>query len=162
MTVCFTGHRPQHFSFGFDEGHPDCVFLKKTLQDEILRQINEGADTFICGMAQGTDIWAAEAVLKFKDDFPHIRLIAAIPCPDQTKRWVKSSVLRYKTILEKCDEKITISPFYHAGCMHQRNRYMVDNSDVLIAVYDNSESGGTAFTVNYAKKLGKTIVNIIP
>lgn len=162
MTVCFTGHRPQHFSFGFDESHPDCIRLKENLKNEILRQINEGADIFICGMAQGTDIWAAEAVIEARENFPYIKLIAAIPCPDQANRWRKSAIERYDRILKKCDEKKVISPFYHAGCMHQRNRYMVDNSDVLIAVYDNSESGGTAFTVNYAKKLGKAIVYLIP
>ena len=67
MTVCFTGHRPQHFSFGFDESHPDCISLKKQLKEEIFRQIQNGADTFFCGMAQGVDTWAAEAVLLAKD-----------------------------------------------------------------------------------------------
>jgi len=162
MTVCFTGHRPQHFSFGFDESHPDCVRLKENLKNEILRQIKDGADTFICGMAQGVDLWAAESVLDAKSDFPYIKLIAAIPCPNQTKRWTKQAVYRYESILNKCNESVLVSPFYHGGCMHQRNRYMVDNSDVLIAVYDNSESGGTAFTVNYAKSKGKAIVYLIP
>ena len=151
MTVCFTGHRPQHFSFGFDESHPDCVRLKENLKNEIMRQIRDGADTFICGMAQGVDTWAAESVLEAKSEFPYIKLIAAIPCPDQAKHWAKQAVYRYESILKKCDDTKIISPFYHGGCMHQRNRCMVDNSDVLIAVYDNSESGGTAFTVNYAK-----------
>lgn len=162
MTVCFTGHRPQHFSFGFDESHPDCISLKKQLKEEIFRQIQNGADTFFCGMAQGVDTWAAEAVLLAKEQFTYLKLIAAIPCPDQPKRWSESSIKRYNDILEKCDEKIIISPFYHGGCMHQRNRYMVDNSDVLIAVYDSSESGGTASTVSYAKKNGKAIVHLIP
>ena len=162
MTVCFTGHRPQHFSFGFDENHPDCILLKKHLKDEILRQIENGADTFLCGMAQGVDTWAAETVLLFREQFPFIKLIAAIPCPDQPKRWSVQAIQRYENIVKQCDEKIIISPFYHGGCMHQRNRYMVDNSDVLIAVYDSSESGGTASTVNYAKKQGKLIVTLIP
>ena len=114
-------------------------------------------------MAQGTDIWAAEAVIDVRENmYPYIKLIAAIPCPDQAKRWSRQSVLRYEQILKKCDEKNIISPFYHGGCMHQRNRYMVDNSDVLIAVYDNSEGGGTAFTVNYAKSKDKAIVYLIP
>ena len=98
MTVCFTGHRPQHFSFGFDENHPDCILLKNQLKKEIFRQIQNGADTFLCGMAQGVDTWAAEAVLCAKEQFPYIKLIAAIPCPDQPKRWSASAIKRYNDI----------------------------------------------------------------
>ena len=46
--------------------------------------------------------------------------------------------------------------------MHERNRFMADNSDVLIAVYDGSEKGGTAYTVNYAKKKGLDVIIIQP
>ena len=39
---------------------------------------------------------------------------------------------------------------------------MVDNCDVLIAIYNGEPKGGTAYTVNYARRLGKEIVIIDP
>lgn len=39
---------------------------------------------------------------------------------------------------------------------------MVDNADLVIAVYDGSSSGGTAYTVDYARKQGKKIIIINP
>ena len=39
---------------------------------------------------------------------------------------------------------------------------MVDNSDVLIAIFNGDPKGGTAYTVNYARKKGKEIVIINP
>ena len=39
---------------------------------------------------------------------------------------------------------------------------MVDNSDVLIAIYNGEPKGGTAYTVNYAQKQGKEITIINP
>lgn len=162
MTVCFTGHRPQSLSFGFDESHPDCVDLKNRLFEAIGKLIEQGADTFYSGMALGIDTFAAEAVLRYKKENPKIRLIAAIPCPNQAKSWNEDAKERYKTILEACDQQIVVSPYYHRGCMHERNRFMADNSDVLIAVYDGSEKGGTAYTVNYAKKKGLDVIIIQP
>ncbi|MBR3941729.1 MAG: DUF1273 family protein [Clostridia bacterium] len=162
MTVCFTGHRPQSLPFGFDETHPDCVNLKNRLSDEIGKLIAQGATTFYTGMAQGIDTFAAEAVLQYKKTNPAIRLIAAIPCPDQAIKWRLSDQKRYNSILAQCDQKVLVSPNYHRGCMHQRNRFMVDNAHVLIAVYDGTSKGGTAYTVNYAKEKGLTVIELIP
>ena len=41
--------------------------------------------------------------------------------------------------------------------MQERNRYMVDRSSLLLAVYDD-RAGGTFSTVKYAEKKNLTIV----
>ena len=43
--------------------------------------------------------------------------------------------------------------------MHRRNRHLVDNSGVCVC-YLTKNSGGTAYTVNYAKKQGINVFNI--
>ena len=48
---------------------------------------------------------------------------------------------------------------YARGCMHKRNRHLVDNSSVCVC-YLNRESGGTAYTVDYAEKQGLEIINL--
>ena len=42
---------------------------------------------------------------------------------------------------------------YDKGCMLRRNRYLVDHSSMLIAVYDGM-LGGTMYTLSYAMKRG--------
>ena len=51
---------------------------------------------------------------------------------------------------------------YQRGCFHIRNRYLVDNCDLLIAIFNGEGKGGTAYTVNYAMKQGKEIVILNP
>ena len=162
MTVCFTGHRPQSLPFGSDEQHLKCIELKARLATEIQDMIARGADTFYVGMALGIDTFAAEAVLKEKEDNPKIRLIAAIPCPNQSNSWSKENKERYDFILSQCDEKILVSPHYFPGCMHVRNYYMVDRSDILIAVFDGVSKGGTASTIEYAIKKNLTVIELRP
>ena len=41
------------------------------------------------------------------------------------------------------------------------NGWMVDNSDAVIAVW-NGTAGGTANTVDYARKLGRSVLVIDP
>lgn len=43
--------------------------------------------------------------------------------------------------------------------MFKRNRHLVDNSSVCIC-YQTKETGGTAYTVEYARKHGLRIINL--
>ncbi len=158
--VSFTGYRPAKLPF-FGEDDPMCIELKRRIKAEIERCITQGADEFYSGMALGVDIWSAEAVLQLKEKYPDIRLIAVVPCPDQDIKWQPSDRQRYALALKKCDNVMCTSPQYTSDCMHRRNRVLVDTCDVLIAVFDG-KSGGTKYTVDYAKKMGKKVVLIPP
>ncbi len=144
-TCAFTGHR----EIGNDL---DAEFLKKL----IVEFIESGYDTFLCGMAIGFDLLAAEIVLKLKEKYPHIKLIACVPCHGQSKYFSYTEKLRYNKVLGASDEIKVLSERYYSGCMQARDRYMVDNSSVLIA-YRRKNEGGTHYTVKYALSRNKRI-----
>ena len=62
----FTGHRPKKFPWGYDEADVRCVALKKELVAQIAKLVDVGYTDFLSGMAEGTDTWAALAVLALK------------------------------------------------------------------------------------------------
>ena len=64
-------------------------------------------------------------------------------------------------IAQSCDFETILQTQYTSDCMVKRNKYMVDNSSVLISVFDGS-FGGTMHTVNYAKKQGLEIIELKP
>ena len=70
--------------------------------------------------------------------------------------------MRYYDLLRDSDRIIQLCDNYQRGCYHIRNRYMVEHCDALIAIYNGEPKGGTSYTVNYARKLGKEIVIIDP
>ncbi len=156
MRVAFTGHREFSVKF-FSDDDPLLIDLKKRISAEIEKTILDGADEFYSGMAIGTDMMAADEVLKLREKYPHIKLIAMIPCPNQCEKWGREHILQYTRIMEQCDKIMTISPEYTSGCMHKRDRALVDICDLLIAVYEN-RSGGTRYTVEYARKKGRKII----
>ncbi len=107
-------------------------------------------------MALGVDMDFAEIVLKLRNKYP-IKLECAIPCPDQTLKWNDKDKLRYDGILKRADSVNLISERYTPECMLKRNRYMVDKSELVIAVFNGAKTGGTWCTIEYAKSRNKTI-----
>lgn len=158
--VSFTGYRPEKLPF-FGEDDPLCIVLKERLTAQTEKLIQEGAEEFYTGMAQGVDTWAAEAVLALRESYPRIRLTALIPCIGQESRWSAEQQARYHDIISRCDQKVTLSAKYTRTCMYNRNVALVDLCDVLVAVYDG-KSGGTMQTVKYAKRSGRKTIIIPP
>ena len=152
-TCRFSGHRPGKLSFGYDEGHPDCLRLKVKLFGEVDNMRKSGVTTFLAGMAQGIDLISAEIVLDIKRTYPddNIRLISVVPYKGQPDRWSAEYRERYFTVLSKADQAAILQKRYTDTCMQERNRYMVHLSSHLIAVY-NGTKGGTQHTVDYAIK----------
>ena len=124
-TCCFSGHRPEKI---FESEQK----IKTALLCEIKKSIGEGYTTFISGMANGFDLWAANAVIELRKKGAPVALICALPFPGFNR--INSS-------------------------FSERNKWMVDRSAKLISYY-NGEAGGTRSTVLYAEKSGVRVVNL--
>lgn len=161
ITCCFTGHRPQKLPWGFNEDDEHCIEMKRKIKQAIINSIKNGYINFITGMALGFDMICAEIVLELKKSYPHIKLIAALPCKDQYKVWKTEQIERYKEILSHCDCVRCLYNKYIDNCMLERNDFMLNNSSLVIALYDG-KGGGTGYTVRNAKQKGLEIIIIEP
>lgn len=80
-TCCFSGHRPDKLPSGYRELPEAIAPVKAALSAAIDEAITDGYNTFLCGMAQGVDLWAAEEILRRRKSETSLRLIAALPLP---------------------------------------------------------------------------------
>lgn len=161
QTCCFTGHRPEKLPWGRNEQDPGCQALKRRLRAVTEEAYHDGIRHFICGMARGCDLYFAEIILELRSRYPDITLEAAIPCRSQSHGWRQEEQVRWQTILAACDLETLVQEQYDPGCMLRRNRYMVDHSALVIAVYDGSD-GGTRRTLEYAIRKKVPFVDINP
>ncbi len=150
---CFTGHRPGKLGKTEHE-------IKTLLETAIDRAIARGYTTFLTGMAEGTDIWAAEIILEKKQKNPALHLICAIPHPDFEKYRSVTEKERYNRIKNLADYVTIISPHYYKACYQKRNQFMVDHASLVIAVWNGSPSG-TANTLRYARQKSVEIINVL-
>ena len=160
-TCCFTGHRPTKLPWGYDETDARCVALKEKIYDIAEAVYESGIRHFICGMAMGCDLYFCEAVLELRDRYGDITVEAAIPCATQASKWKESLRRRYDVLVRRCDIQTVLRPRYTHDCMRKRNEYMVENSSVIIAVYDG-ELGGTMQTLMLARRAGLEIIQVAP
>lgn len=161
-TCCFTGHRPSALPWRYEESGLRFSTFRTKLKKVIEQAITDGYTNFISGMAEGIDIIAAELIVELRKKYPYITLECAIPCINQTEKWSDFSIQRYNNIKNEAD-KVTIvsNTLYYNGCMSKRNKYMVDNSSGIIAVF-NGKQGGTAQTISMARRQGLKIITIKP
>ena len=153
MIVAFTGHRPDKLG-GYKLPNDTYIRVCQKI-DAALKELKP--EKVITGMALGIDQWAAMIAHKLK-----IPYLAAIPFEGQEKAWPEASQKTFNLLRKLAAEEVIVSPGgYSASKMQVRNQWMVDNCDVLIAVWDGS-SGGTGNCVEYAKSVNKEIYYIDP
>ena len=152
MKICaFTGHRNIPYN--------DIIPMPEKLGDIIEDLISKGYGEFRCGGAQGFDTIAALKVLEAKKDHPHVRLALFLPCKDQARAWSNGAKAIYERIISMADSVVYSAESYKTGCMHARNRAMINGADICVA-YCKSSKGGTAYTVSYAKNHGIEIIMV--
>ncbi len=149
---CFTGHRPEKL------GVTQAV-LWPVLEAAIIKAINDGIRIFITGMSRGVDLWAAQIVCQQKQRHSDIHLICAIPFKDIELRWSAAWRETFYKVLEYADYIKVFSPEFSYASYDIRNRWMVDHSSHIIAVYNGSR-GGTYNTLQYALRKQIEIRNI--
>ena len=150
-TVCFTGHRSIPYA--------DAARLPSLLGEVISQLCERGATTFRAGGAMGFDTVAALKVLDMKEKYPQIRLELILPCRNQTERWDEVSRRTYEYILKNADSHRFLFDTYFDGCMLERDRRLVEGSDVCVA-YCTRSRGGTAYTYTRALREGLEVINL--
>ncbi len=160
--VCsFTGYRPSKLPFLGDKNSEKYQSLRELLKAEIIGLAQKNITFFQTGMARGIDLLCGELVLEIRKEFD-VHLFCAIPCKNQCCGWSGADVEAYNRLLSAASGVTYItSDNYSNGCMMKRNRFLVDTSQYVLAVYDG-QRGGTMSTINYAKKKKRTIIIINP
>ena len=153
-TVAFTGHRPEKLPWGTNDNSPEGALFKFRLREALEYLIGRGYVNFLSGAARGFDTIAAEIVISLREVYPWVRLTVVLPCADQAARWNAEDKRRWENIVHNSDHVETLAPMYDKSCMFRRNRYLVDNADLVLAAYHKGSTGGTAMTVDYARKQG--------
>ncbi len=151
QTCCFTGHR----TIPTEQYEP----LKERLTATIKSLIGQDVLYYGAGGALGFDTLAAQCIIEQRENNPSIKLILVLPCYSQAKKWRVEDQQTYEAIKAQADKIVYTSKEYTRDCMYRRNRHLVDYSGICVC-YKTKDSGGTAYTVDYATRQGLEIINL--
>lgn len=158
---CFTGYRPQKLRYLSEQNSEEYQRLYRLLTKLIKAAVAEGYDYFISGFAQGVDLMAAEIVISRRNEGAEIALEAALPAMNQTDRWNDFDKGVYFVLLDKADYRKCVEQKMTRHSCLKRNEYMVNEADLVIAVYDGKQ-GGTDYTVHLAREKNRNLWIIDP
>lgn len=148
FVVAGTGHRPNKLG-GYGEN-----VLYKLIQVAMVHLEQLKPDLVLSGMALGWDQALAIAAHQLKIPF-----VAVVPFAGQESQWPQGSQELYQNLLQLAEQTVVVCDGHYAAWkMMKRNEWLVDNCDVVLALWDGSP-GGTSHTVSYAQIQNRPIEN---
>lgn len=159
--VAFSGYRKEKIKLTETDADYTSVrerIVRRTASAVLLLR-DQGYNTFLCGMATGFDLWAGLAVLSLKKHMPDLRLIAVVPFRGQAQGFPYEFKELHSAVLAAADLRVCLHDTCTRSCFHERNRAMLDHASALVCYYDG-QSGGTAYTVDLARKRDMTVLNL--
>ena len=150
-TCCVTGHRKIPLE--------KIQYVKDRLTEEIAGAIEDGYTNFISGFASGSDLYFAEIVKSYIDRGLKLNLEAAIPYRKRYGALMKNT--DSNKLLLACSNIKVLSENYSINSFMERNLYMFENSERVIAVYDGRNKGGTFNTIKAAERMNKQVLKIM-
>ena len=149
--VCFTGHRE------IPQG--DIKKIENKLDIVVNSLISDGYKDFYTGGAEGFDTLAALSVIRAMEKDMSVNLHLAFPYRKNPPNDIEKR-LQYDKILNMATTVTYVNEKYWKFCFHERNRFMVNNTDICV-FYLTKASGGTYYTAKYASDNGKKVINIL-
>ena len=152
-TACFTGHRQLPPLVG--------KALQHKASKVIMDLYSRGIVYYGCGGALGFDTLMAQVCFRLRDSgvCPKLRVILVAPFEGQESRWTYLQQSTYRDMLLKYDKVVYVSKLANREAFLARNRRLVDASSICIA-YCVETHGGTAYTVDYARRKALEIINL--
>lgn len=149
MKVAITGHRANKLK------NMNQQFVKA----QLAHAFNDlSADIVIQGMCDGVDLIAAKVAYDNHIPYWAARPWAGHDAPAGWRDWYLNAKIYAEKVINVSPSEKYPGPWAY----HNRNHWMVDNCDVVVAVWNGDSSGGTYQTVKYAKSKGKRIWLIDP
>jgi hypothetical protein len=156
-TAMVTGHRPHYLTEA--EQAWSQVMLHHTAWR--LRSVY-GCQNGISGMALGADTWWALGVLS-----SGMNLHAYIPFEEQPKPWTEHDKAMWSELRRKAQYEVIVGgKTYDVKDLHARNDQMLyathEQNGLVVALYKEGESGGTASAVAKARRKGLPLLILDP
>ncbi len=147
-----TGYKAHELGI-FDDDHPGLPFVKKTLEKRVRSLAEEGLEWVIITGQLGVELWAGEAVIGLKDEYPDLKLAFITPFLDQEEKWSDQNKEYYQLIQSQADftDSITRRKYENPGQFKLKNEFLLQKSDVILILFDEERGGSPTYIVEAAR-----------
>lgn len=158
------GHSPMRFKFGWDEEDAACIMLKLVLLQIIQTFRLCDVTQFMTACDPGVGLWCAELINILRDGDDALQLFCVEPHEEQSTKWAPYLRRRYFEVLQKCTYAIAVSAHKTPASQFEAYRYIIDKSDIILAVYDPFSTRGDDVdkAMNYTHARKRPVILVHP
>lgn len=148
-----SGYRPHELGI-FNEKHPGIAIIKKAIENELRALIDDGLEWVVISGQQGVETWTAEVVIQLKKEFPQLKYSIITPFLDIEKNWNEQKQEKFFYIQSQADfvTSVTKKPYEAPWQFIEKDKFIIQNTDVLLLVYDEDHEGSPKYVKRLAEK----------
>jgi uncharacterized phage-like protein YoqJ len=131
----------------FSLKHPGIAIIKKAIKKQLIALVDEGLEWVIVSGQWGVELWAAEAAIELQDLYPALQIALVTPFLEQDEKWSEDKKNYYRSILKQVNyvNSVTKSKYEGGWQFREKNKFLMQNSDGLILVYDEELEGSPKY-----------------
>lgn len=143
-TLLVTGYRAHELGI-FDDRHQAVPYIKKALARRIAALAEEGLEWVITAGQYGVDLWACEAVLEMKEQYPGLKLGIVTAHEGVEEKWKEEKQETFRRITLAADYFGSVSkgPYEGGWQMRARDELLLRKSDAMLLFYDEEAAEGS-------------------
>lgn len=157
VKISFTGHRKFGDKISFS-AHEKSFRIRLQAKLNELKYTSDGI-IFVTGAALGVDFWAAEVAYLLD-----VKLHLYLPFPREIQiKAAKMSPLQISTLdrhIKHAEKVVVVNETFSTQGYGERNRALVDNSDILFSYYSRARSGTGHCVRYYVNKHKRPVFNL--
>lgn len=148
-----SGYRPHELGI-FNEKHPGIAIIKKAIENELRALIDDGLEWVVISGQQGVETWTAEVVIQLKKEFPQLKYSIITPFLDIEKNWNEQKQEKFFYIQSQADfvTSVTKKPYEAPWQFIEKDKFIIQNTDALLLVYDEDHEGSPKYVKRLAEK----------
>ncbi|QKS71305.1 DUF1273 family protein [Paenalkalicoccus suaedae] len=152
--LAVSGYKPHEIGV-FNEKHEQLPFLKKAIKRKLSDLISEfGVEWITISGQAGVELWAAEACLLLQEEGVDIKLAVLAPFMEQEEKFPEKVKELYEKVWLESDfqDYITKRPYDSPAQLKLKNEFIVNKTQAMMLLYDESTEGTPKFYLEAAKK----------
>ncbi|GIP39824.1 UPF0398 protein YpsA [Paenibacillus sp. J31TS4] len=139
-----TGYRAHELNI-FDDKHPGIRYIKKAIQSRLRPLLDEGLEWVLTPGQYGVDLWACEAALELKADYPHLKVSILSAYANPEEKWKEEKQEYYRNLTRRVDFYGLVSKQPYSGVwqLRARDELLLRKSEGALLVYDEEAAEGS-------------------
>lgn len=142
--VLITGYRAHELNI-FSQKHKGIRFIQQAIAAKLRPLLEEGLEWVITPGQYGVDLWACEAVIALKQQYPSLKLSILTAFANPEEGWKEDKKTYFQSLLPGVDyyASVTKGPYEGVWQFKARDELLLRKTDGIILVYDEDAGEGS-------------------